>query len=97
MPRWFLPIVILISLYVLSVGPLVTYFSKHSKGATMVPTWLRSYGSPYLWVYGQSPKPVQEISDGYFRWCKDMLAKSAEEAELMKKQGVPQGPLPMGR
>jgi hypothetical protein len=94
MPKWVLPLLILIGLYVLSVGPMVTYFSRTSGKVTMVPSWLRSYGGPYLWLYAQAPEPVQNISDGYFRWCKGMLAKAQEDAGKTPDQ--PRPPLLLG-
>ena len=96
MPKWVLPLLILIGLYVVSVGPLVTYFSKENDGSKMVPAWLRKYGEPYLWLYNQSPEPVQKISDGYFHWCENLMAKSEEQIDIMKDQAAPHGPLPVG-
>jgi hypothetical protein len=96
MPKWVLPLLILIGLYVLSVGPLVTYFSKSTGGKKMVPNWVRNYGEPYLWLYGRSPEPIQNISDGYFHWCEGMLLKSEEGIDTMKEQAAPRPPLPFG-
>ena len=96
MPKWVLPLLILIGLYVLSVGPLVTYFSREHAGSKMVPAWLRTYGGPYLWVYSRSPQPMQDISDGYFKWCEGLIARSEEQVDMMKKQAAPPGPLPLG-
>jgi hypothetical protein len=96
MPRWVLPLLILLGLYVLSVNPFVAYFSRGSGASLMVPTWLRTYGAAYLWAYDNSPKQVQNLSDGYLRWCVGHLAKSEQEIEKMKGPGPPPL-LPMGR
>lgn len=98
MPRWVLPVLILIGLYVLSVNPLVAYFSRGSGGQIMVPTWLRSYGSPYLWAYENSPKPLQNISDSYFQWCRGYLAQAEEDIKDMGRSssgGIPLKPPPI--
>lgn len=92
MPKWVLPLLVLLGLYLLSVGPLVTYTSRENGRGTMVPAWVRSYGSPYLWLYEQSPKELRNISDGYFRWCAGMLTKAEKEAELMKDGVTPRPP-----
>jgi hypothetical protein len=96
MPRWVLPVLVLLGLYILSVNPLVAYFSRGSGGELMVPTWLRSYGSLYLWAYDSSPKQVQDVSDAYLRLCKSWLDRSQDEIENIKGPGPPPL-LPIGR
>lgn len=95
MSKWVLLLLVLIGLYALSMGPLVGHYSHKSGKKVMVPTWLRNYGGPYLWAYANSPKPVQELSDSYFRWCKDKLAKSEGQLENLKTQGAPNKPPPI--
>jgi hypothetical protein len=96
MPKWVLPVLVLLGLYILSVNPLVAYFSRGTGKNLMVPTWLRTYGGAYLWAYDSSPKQLQEISDAYLRWCSRFLAESQEKVEKMTDPGPPPL-LPIGR
>ena len=95
MSKWVLLLLVLLGLYVLSMGPLVGHYSHKSGKTVMVPPWLRSYGGPYLWAYANAPKPVQELSDSYFRWCKDKLANSEKQIESLKTKGAPNQPPPI--
>ena len=96
MPRWVLPLLILIGLYVLSVGPMVAHYSRETGGQMMVPSWLRSYGTPYRWAYNNSPQPLKDISDGYFEWCKGMREQVPSGSNLLTpQQAAPLQPPPI--